>query len=115
MKTVAVVLVAILALVCGASVASVPPMISYQGKLMQPSGAPVPDNTYSIQFAIYDDPVSADPAHKLWGETNANVQVKGGLFSVLLGSVINLPPNIFDNPDRFFGVKVGSDRSTKGR
>ena len=92
-----------------AASASVPPMISYQGKLMQPSGAPVPDNTYSIQFAIYDDPASADPAHKLWGETNPSVQVKGGLFSVLLGSVINLPPNIFDSPDRWFAVKVGAD------
>lgn len=89
--------------------AAVPPMISYQGKLMQPSGAPVPDGSYSIQFAIYDDPASADPEHKLWSETNANVQVKGGLFSVLLGSVTNLPANIFDNPDRWFGVKVGSD------
>ena len=92
-----------------ASSAAVPPMISYQGKLMQPSGAPVPDGTYSIHFAIYDDPASADPAHKLWGETNPNVQVKGGLFSVLLGSVVNLPGNIFDNPDRWFAVKVGSD------
>lgn len=92
-----------------ASSAAVPPMISYQGKLMQPSGAPVPDGTYSIQFAIYDDPASIELAHKLWGETNANVQVKGGLFSVLLGSVTPLPPSIFDGSDRWFGVKVGAD------
>ena len=86
--------------------ASVPPMISYQGKLMQPSGAAVPDGTYGMQFAIYDVPTGGTP---LWSETNPSVQVKGGLFSVLLGSVVNLPGNIFDNPDRWFGVKVGSD------
>ena len=81
-------------------------MISYQGKLLQPSGAVVPDGTYSMQFAIYDVPTGGTA---LWSETNPSVAVKGGLFSVLLGSVVNLPSNIFDNPSRFFGVKVGSD------
>ena len=88
------------------AVASVPPMINYQGKLMQPSGVPVPDGTYQMTFAIYDVPTGGTP---LWSETNGSVQVKGGLFSVLLGSVVNLPPNIFDSPDRWFGVTVGSD------
>jgi len=87
-------------------VASVPPMINYQGKLMQPSGVPVPDGTYQMTFAIYDVPTGGTP---LWSETNGSVQVKGGLFSVLLGSVNNLPGNIFDSPDRWFGVTVGSD------
>ena len=88
------------------AIAVVPPMISYQGKLMQPSGAPVPDGTKSMQFAIYDVPTGGTA---LWSETNDSVQVKGGLFSVLLGSVVNLPANIFDASSRFFGVKVGSD------
>lgn len=89
-----------------AAYSAVPPIISYQGKLMQPSGAAVRDGTYSIQFAIYDVPTGGTA---LWSETNSSVQVKGGLFSVLLGSVVNLPVNIFDNPDRWFAVKVGTD------
>jgi hypothetical protein len=84
----------------------VPPVINYQGKLMQPSGAPVPDGAYSMTFAIYDVPTGGTP---LWSETNPSVQVKGGLFAVLLGSINNLPANIFDNPNRWFGVKVGDD------
>jgi len=88
------------------AVAGVPPMINYQGKLMQPSGVPVPDGTYQMRFAIYSVPTGGTP---LWSETNPNVQVKGGLFSVLLGSVNNLPANIFDSPDRWFGVTVGTD------
>jgi len=97
----------VLAVISTASaIAAVPPMISYQGKLMQPSGAPVPDGTYSIQFAIYSSP---NGGTALWSETNPNVQLKGGLFSVLLGSVNNLPGNIFDDPSRFFGVTVGAD------
>lgn len=86
--------------------AAVPPMINYQGKLMQPSGVPVPDNTYSMTFAIYGVPTGGTA---LWSETNPSVQVKGGLFSVLLGSVTNLPANIFDNENRWFGVTVGTD------
>lgn len=91
---------------CGAAVASVPPIINYQGKLLQPSGAPVPDSTYQMQFAIYDVPTGGTA---LWSETNPSVQVKGGLFAVLLGSINNLPANVFDNQNRWFGVKVGSD------
>ena len=81
-------------------------MINYQGKLMQPSGVPVPDNTYSMTFAIYSQPTGSTA---LWYEINPSVQVKGGLFSVLLGSVTNLPANIFDNENRWFGVSVGTD------
>lgn len=95
------------ALVCSISAtASVPAMISYQGKLMQPSGVPMPDGTCSIQFAIYAAPTGGTA---LWSETNTAVQVKNGLFAVMLGSVTNLPANIFDSPDRYFGIRVGSD------
>jgi hypothetical protein len=88
-----------LVLILGTAAASggIPPVISYQGKLTQPSKAPVADSAYSIQFAIYDVPTGGTA---LWSETNPSVQVKDGLFSVLLGSVVNLPANIFDSPDR---------------
>ncbi len=33
--------------------AAVPPVISYQGKLMQPNCTPIPDGTYGVRFAIY--------------------------------------------------------------
>lgn len=102
-------LVLIVALVCiaaGAAYAAVPPMISYQGRLTQPSGAPVADGTYSMMFCIYDVPTGGTP---LWSETNPSVAVRGGLFATMLGSVVNIPANIFDSPTRFFAVKVGSD------
>ena len=106
MRKQVVLFVIALAVVGAGALAGVPPMVNYQGKLMQPSGAAVPDGTYSMQFTIYDAPVGGNVK---WQETNTSVQVKGGLFAVLLGSVTNLPANIFDNPDRWFGVKVGAD------
>ena len=54
-------------------------------------GAPVPDGTYSMQFAIYGVPTGGTA---LWSETNPSVQVKVGLFATLLGSIVNLPANI---------------------
>ncbi len=101
-------LVTVLALLASIAVttAAVPPMINYQGKLMQPSGVPVPDGEYKMTFAIYGQPAGSTA---LWSEVNEHVQIKGGLYSVLLGSVINLPANIFDSSDRFFGVKIGDD------
>ena len=103
--TIGVFVVLLISLAVGA-IASVPEVINYQGKLMQPSGVPVADGVYSMQFAIYDAPTGGTA---LWSETNSNVQVKGGIFSVLLGSVKNLPANVFDSSSRFFGMKVGSD------
>ena len=98
--------VVVVLLACACAFAAVPPMINYQGKLMQPSGAPVPDGTYEMTFAIYSVPTGGTA---LWSEPNPSVQVKGGLFAVLLGSIVNLPSNLFDSGDRFFGVKVGAD------
>ena len=103
--TVGIFIVVLISLTIGA-MASVPGVINYQGRLMQPSGVPVADGVYSMQFAIYDTPSGGTA---LWSETNSSVQVKGGIFSVLLGSATNLPANIFDSPGRFFGVKVGND------
>jgi hypothetical protein len=94
------------------SAAGVPPVISYQGKLMQPSGAPVPDGTVSIVFSIYDVPTGGTP---VWTETNNSVQVKGGLFSVMLGSANPIAATVFASPDRYFGIKVGADSETSPR
>jgi hypothetical protein len=89
-----------------AAFAAIPPMISYQGKLTKADGTLLVDGTYRMEFSIYDVPTDG---RALWWEANPAVQVKKGLFSVLLGSVVNLPGNIFDNQNRYFGVKVADD------
>ena len=106
MKIYILIIVLILSALSTAVMADVPPLISYQGKLMQPNGTPIPDGTYSIRFAIYSVPADGD---MLWSETISNVQVKGGLFAVLLGSVNNLGANILDSEARYLGIKVGND------
>ncbi|MCP4686306.1 MAG: hypothetical protein GY867_12785 [bacterium] len=64
------------------SLGDVPGKISYQGKLVDDAGNPVPDDQYEMLFYIYDSPTGDIPS---WGETQ-KVDVVDGMFSVLLGS-----------------------------
>ncbi len=101
------VIIAVLALASPAT-ADVPQMINYQGRLTNSSGAPF-DTTVSITFTIYDD--STGGAAK-WSETHPSVSVDSGGFSIILGA--GSPPmpiedTVFNQPDRYLGIKVGSD------
>ncbi|UCE07404.1 MAG: hypothetical protein JSW07_05065, partial [bacterium] len=81
-------------------------LINYQGLLMDPgTGQPVADATYSITFSIYD---VASGGSAIWIETQ-DVQTKDGSYSVLLGSTTPLTPTIFSGPEKYLGIKVGSD------
>ncbi|MDO9541977.1 MAG: hypothetical protein Q7J98_06610, partial [Kiritimatiellia bacterium] len=80
--------VSVLAIMTAITVqAEVPPLINYQGRLTDLNGAPVPDGQTNITFSIYDNgDIATAPAGLIWQETQTNVSVYNGLFSVLLGS-----------------------------
>lgn len=71
--------------------------VSFQGRLLTPGGAVVPDGSYNIQFKIYQDGAGTavnNPGGSLvWTESyinnnaNSGVLVKNGYFSVSLGSI----------------------------
>lgn len=87
------ILVIVLLLLASVAVctASVPAMLNYQGRLAQASGQPVADGVQTLTFALYEQQSGGAP---LWSETQ-QVQVSGGLFHVLLGSVALLPDAAF--------------------
>jgi len=87
------------------SSAQVPQMINYQGKLTNPSGAPVTD-TLQMVFTIYADEAGTTP---LWTETQSTVEILKGVFNVLLGSVNPIFYSVFDGTTRYLGVSVGGD------
>ncbi len=66
----------------GTEAVAMPQMLSYQGRLTDTLGVPVPDTTYSVRFRLYDVLSGGSP---LWSETQ-QLRTKAGLFSVLLGS-----------------------------
>ena len=62
---------------------TIPGMLSYQGRLTDSLGNPVPDGNYQLTFRLYQQETGGTP---FWTETQT-VSVQNGLFSVLLGSV----------------------------
>ncbi len=83
--------------------------ISIQGTLKDDNGAAVADGSRSITFKLYQQDVGGTAD---WEET-ATVEVKGGIYSHLLGSVVALPPTIFANT-LYLGVNVaGSELSPR--
>ncbi len=107
MKTKISTLVALVMVVClfSVSLARVPQMINYQGRLTKP-GTCALDTTIAMSFKIYADSTSSG---YLWTETQALVKVEDGNFNVLLGSVTSIPDSAFNGSIRYLGVKVGSD------
>ena len=63
--------------------AEIPRTISYQGVLVDTSGAVVSDGSYDLTFALYD---TDGGGTALWSETQS-LAVSDGVFSVILGSV----------------------------
>lgn len=95
----------LLLVLVSSSSAQVPQLVNYQGKLTNPSGAPLTD-TLSIVFTIYNAEVGGI---SLWTETQSAVVIEKGIFNVLLGSVTPIPYSVFDGSVRYLGVAIGGD------
>jgi hypothetical protein len=80
--------------------------VNYQGRLANPDGSPVTDDTYGMTFALYD---AATDGSLVWGpESHTAVPVSEGLFSVGLGSIAPIPTSTW-NGDRYLEVTVGGE------
>ena len=99
------VLVGLAVFLCEISSADVPHMINYQGKLTTADGGCLND-TVQMTFSIYDDSLGMTPE---WTETQTEVVVKEGVFSVLLGAVDSIPAAVFDGSTKYLGVQVEAD------
>ncbi|HUS20279.1 MAG TPA: hypothetical protein VMZ25_11575 [Terriglobales bacterium] len=85
---------------------TVPRVIKYSGVLSDPADA-ARIGSIAVTFAIYGEPTGGAP---LWHETH-NVQLDAqGRYTVLLGSVNQVPADIFSaNAARWLGVQVLGD------
>ncbi len=84
-----------------------PPVISYQGRLLDPAtGQPKPDGGYVMLFALYKEASGGAP---FWSESKS-VTTNKGLFSTLLGDTTALTLADFNATDTLYlGVSVGGD------
>lgn len=62
-------------------------LLSFQGIINNSDGTAVDNGTYSINFKLYESQNGGTP---IWTETQDDVQVTGGIYSVLLGIVDTL-------------------------
>jgi hypothetical protein len=81
--------------------------LSFQGILKKANGVAVEDGTYPITFSLYNDSIGGT---RLWSETQSNVEVSSGIYSVLLGSKQEL--NVAFDQIYYLGIKVGSYEMT---
>ncbi|MGE5693570.1 MAG: hypothetical protein ACM3YF_07315 [Candidatus Zixiibacteriota bacterium] len=91
--------------------AAVPDLVNFQGVLRDTAGNPVADGSYSVTFRLYDTPIGGG---LVWEETQS-VTTSDGLFNVLLGSIQSLEETLFNSPDRYLAVRVGTDPETTPR
>lgn len=88
------------------SLAEVPHLINFQGRLTDSTGKPYADGTYNIRFGIWKSGTSTDLADKLWGETQS-VVVNRGVFSTMIGtSPGGIPTSVFDIKDTWLEMEV---------
>ncbi len=86
----------------------VPPTITYQGRLLDNSGNPVPNNNYDISFRIVSTATGSDVV--VWESGTQSIPVAGGVFTYELGSAVPMPDDIFaGDTTGTLGIKIGSD------
>ncbi|RIK34049.1 MAG: hypothetical protein DCC55_33795 [Chloroflexi bacterium] len=84
--------------------AKTPTYFNYQGILRDPEGNLI-SGVRKMTFRIYNN-VTNPLAQAAWVEEHAEVTVRDGHFSVLLGNITPIPPAMFRSPDRFIGITV---------
>lgn len=94
------------AIMVATNYAAVPGLISYQGRLTNAAGNPVPDGAYFIRFQIYDAPAAGT---SLWNSGIQAVQVSNGTYVYILGQDVPLPDGLFTKGDCWLGITVGVD------
>src|SRR5262245_37578510 len=82
-----------------------PPLVSYQGRLLDQTGVPV-NGSVSLGFALF---AASSGGSALWTETQPSVSVLDGVYSVNLGSVTPLTPALLDGAERWLEVTVNGE------
>ncbi|HPN32244.1 MAG TPA: hypothetical protein PKY81_14935, partial [bacterium] len=82
--------------------AAIPKKLNFQGRVTDANNIPY-NGVYSMTFRIYD---TASGGNLLWSETQNNINIIKGLYSVLLGSVSEI--NLLFDKEYFLTVELNS-------
>jgi hypothetical protein len=93
-----------MATVCGLHAQDSANVIPFQGQLANQAGQPLsPTNAVTLVFRLYQVPVGGVA---IWEESQPNISVNAGRFSVLLGSRTLLPAQTYFNSTLYLGITV---------
>ena len=85
--------------------AQIPRTLSYQGMLIDDTGSPKPDSTYTFTFRLYNSESGGSP---VWTDIK-DLSVEQGLFYTVLGDPTPFADSLrFDQP-YYLGIKVGDE------
>jgi hypothetical protein len=84
---------------------TIPQLINYQGRLTGTDGFPL-TGSYTLKFEVHNVVTGTGI---LWTETQANVQLTNGIFSVQIGSYTSLPADLFDSPNRWLQIYINGE------
>jgi hypothetical protein len=84
---------------------AIPLTFNYQGYMRNADGT-LATGVYTITATIYDDPFAGSNKHS---ETFANVNVRDGLFNIVLGSQIAMNASTFDAAPRYIGISINGE------
>ncbi len=98
-------------LFCSTLLYAVPKTISYQGVLVDAAGMPKADKSYDMIFSLYNTETGG---FHLW-RSDRKVLVKGGIFSVTLGSETPLGDSVDFSVPYWLGIQVNSDAELSPR
>ena len=85
--------------------ATIPTAFSYQGTLRDASGNLV-NGTVNLSLRLYGVVTGGNP---LYSEDFANINVRSGLFTVIVGDAQALPASVFNTFPLYIGIKVNND------
>ncbi|MCX7941257.1 MAG: hypothetical protein N2555_05760 [Endomicrobia bacterium] len=84
---------------------AVPSRMNFQGRLLDQNKNPR-SGLFNMTFSIWDAPTGGS---QIWSETQTNVQVTNGMFSVQLGAVNPLTADVFSSDNRWLQIQVGDE------
>ena len=88
-----------------AAATTIPTAFSYQGTLRDASGNLI-NGTVNLSLRLYGVVTGGTP---LYTENFTNVNVRSGLFTVIVGDAQVLPASVFNTFPLYIGIKVNND------
>ncbi|MFZ4579482.1 MAG: fibrinogen-like YCDxxxxGGGW domain-containing protein [Myxococcota bacterium] len=100
-------MVALTTTLAATSAFAVPTTVAVEGVLTSTGGGPATDGDYSVAVGLYGAEIGGQAS---WSEGPLTVTVKGGLFSLTLGTKKALDAaTLADAANTWFGIAIGSD------